>query len=139
MHRCPPHIPALSALAVLAGLLLAPALAGAQMQQSASRQAVRTFPEAAMRGKIAFTPGKGVVQLNGKPIRTAPGLRIFNAASQLVMLTTLKEQTRTVNYVIEPSTGLLHTVWLLTDAEASLQRKGAQERNFEFASEQAGR
>jgi hypothetical protein len=139
MHRCPPHIPTLLALA---GLLLVPALAGAQAQQAASQtagQAARAFPEAAMRGKIAFTPGKGVVQLNGKPIRTAPGLRIFNARNQLVMLTALKEQTRTVNYVIEPSTGLLHTVWLLTDAEASLQRKGAQERNFEFASEQAAR
>lgn len=137
MQRCPSLVSCL-ATALWALALGLPAHAQEQTPHSTAQQ-VRTFPVQALRGKITFEPGKGTVQVNGQALRTAPGLRVFDAKNHLVMLHTLKGQTLTVNYLIEPNTGMLRTVWLLTKAEADKPRKGTQERNFEFASEQAGR
>ncbi|MBS0609131.1 MAG: hypothetical protein JSS19_07245, partial [Proteobacteria bacterium] len=61
-------------------------------------------------------------ELNGKPVRLAPGLRIFNPQNALVFAHGLINQPVKVNYVIEPSTGMLHTVWILTEAETRQPR-----------------
>lgn len=144
MNRCLPLRTALrhTLLAWTATLALASLPALAQEQAPADVGGVaRNFPEAALRGKLAFTTGMGTALLNDDAIRTAPGLRIFSAQNTLVMQHAVQGQTFTVNYVVEPSTGLLHTVWILTKTEADLPRKGddAVQRNYGFASDQPKR
>ncbi|MFN7856499.1 MAG: hypothetical protein ACK5OA_07980 [Acidovorax sp.] len=93
---------------------------------------VRSFPEAALRGALTVTSVQEA-RLNGQPIRMAPGLRLFSPQNTLVMAHTVIGQTFKVNYVIEPSTGMLHTAWILTQSEADLPRKGATDgvdRNY---------
>lgn len=135
MHRCPPCLGpswyerprsrfarwllALSmatAAAFIVGLL---APAQAQMQPSVG--AGRNFPQAAVRGSLVIT-GQNMAEINGKEIRMAPGMRLLNAENALVMLHTVIGQKLTVNYVIEPSTGLLWTAWVLSPAEAAQKR-----------------
>lgn len=83
----------------------------------------RTFPEAAQRGALKIVSAKHA-ELNGKPVRLAPGLRIFTPQNALVFAHNLTGRTLKVNYVIEPSTGMLHTAWILSEAEAKQPRKG---------------
>ena len=135
MHRCPPccgpswyerprfrfarwllTLSITTAAGFIAGL---PAPAQAQMQPSVG--AVRNFPEAAVRGTLVIT-GQGMAEINGKEIRMAPGMRLFNAENALLMLHTVIGQKFTVNYLIEPSTGLLWTAWVLSPAEAAQKR-----------------
>ena len=104
MKRCIPF-------ALCAALLAA---APAQAQTPLTQ---RTFPVAAQRGDLRIASTVEAV-LNGKPIRMAPGLRIFSPQNTLVFAHTLIGQPLRVNYVIEASTGMLHTVWILTEAEA---------------------
>ena len=57
--------------------------------------------------------------------RLAPGLRIFNTSNALVFAHSLINQPLKVNYVIEASTGMLLTAWILTEDEARQPRKGS--------------
>lgn len=82
---------------------------------------VRNFPEAALRGKLAVVSSVDA-ELNGNAIRMAPGMRLFSPQNSLVMLHTVMGQSFKVNYVIEPSTGMLLTAWILTEAEAAQPR-----------------
>lgn len=81
----------------------------------------RSFPDTAQRGELVIS-AMPEVTLNGKTIRTAPGFRLFDAENRLVFAHTLAGKKFTVNYVIEPSTQWLHTVWILTPIEAKVQR-----------------
>ncbi|SDP67056.1 hypothetical protein SAMN04489708_12091 [Paracidovorax cattleyae] len=90
---------------------------------------VRNFPEAAQRGTLVIL-STAEAQLNGSTVRTAPGLRIFSPQNTLVMAHSVIGQSFTVNYTIEPATGLLHTVWILTKAEAAVPRKGSGGGSF---------
>ncbi|WP_227001418.1 hypothetical protein [Pulveribacter suum] len=86
----------------------------------------RTFPATAERGTLKIL-SRTQGELNGKPVRLAPGLRIFNQQNALVFAHTLAGEPLTVNYVMEASTGRLLTAWLLTPAEAksSARKRGA--------------
>ena len=124
MHRCL-RSPFLRAFAT-SGMLLATAAAPpAQAQPTAAVTATasgtRNFPPAAQRGKLAIGTMPEVM-LNGKPIRTTPGFRLFSTEGRLIMAHTLAGQNLLVNYVIEPSTQWLHTAWILTPEEAALKR-----------------
>jgi hypothetical protein len=151
MHRCTPclgpsverpHSPAARLLlafsftvgAAFAGLLASlPTPAQAQMQPSVG--AARNFPEAALRGTLVVT-GQNMAEVNGKAIRMAPGMRLLNPENALLMLHTVIGQKLTVNYLIEPSTGMLWTAWVLSPAETAQQRKGSGvQRNYLFESE----
>lgn len=126
---------ALCAASALGGLASLPTPAQAQMLPVTG--ASRNFPEAALRGTLVIT-GQGQAAINGKAIRTAPGMRLFNAENALVMLHTVIGQKFTVNYLLEPSTGLLITAWVLSTAEAAQQRQGSGvQRNFFFSSDSA--
>jgi len=116
MTRCTP----LSALALAAALAL-PLAAGAQQAPTPAGQ--RPFPPAAQRGSLKIV-NTAEAELNGKAIRLAPGLRIFNPQNALVFAHTLIGQPLKVNYVTEASTGMLLTAWILTEAEARQPRKG---------------
>ena len=139
MNRCLHRSPLVClALAASMALWLAPAALAQEQAPAVTGSIARTFPEAALRGQVAFTTGTvGTVYLNGNEIRTAPGFRLFSVHNTLIFQHAVQGQTFTVNYVIEPSTGLLHTVWILTRAEAVLARKGADavRRNYGFASD----
>ena len=84
----------------------------------------RPFPEAALRGTLSINTASEAT-LNGKTIRMAPGMRLFSPQNTLVMAHTVLGQTFKVNYVLENSTGMLHTAWILTESEAAQPRKGS--------------
>jgi len=131
----------LAAMLATLGLALSASPAGAQQQQplAASGAAARNFPANALRGSVSFIDASKVL-LNGEAVRSAPGLRVFDAKNHLVMRHTLRGKTYTAHYVMEPSTRMLQTVWLLSEAEAAKPRAapGMVVRNFQFESEQPG-
>lgn len=97
---------------------------------------MRTFPDAAQRGNLTIT-SVSEASLNGRPIRMAPGMRLLSPQNTLVMPHTVVGQSYKVNYVIEASTGMLITAWILTQGEAEQPRKGSDtvERNFRAESD----
>ena len=109
MHRCVATTTGrrsvLGAALAVAALLAAPAQA----------QVARFFPQAALRGDIAFGVPPDLV-LNGRPARLAPGTRIHGIDNMLLMSASLVGLRATVNYTVE-NTGLLMDVWLLRDDE----------------------
>jgi len=54
----------------------------------------------------------------------APGMRLLNPENGLVMLHTVVGQEFTANYLIENSTGMLLTAWILSKSEAAQARAG---------------
>lgn len=125
MHRCL-RFSSFRALAAALALLTGAAWLPAQAQPTAAvttaaAAGTRNFPPAALRGTLVIGTMPDV-QLNGKPLRTTPGFRLFSADGRLLMGHTLTGQKLLVNYVIEPSTQWLHTAWVLTPEEAALKR-----------------
>ena len=109
--------------AALGSFLLA---ASAQAQQLPQLQAhetnqTRHFPNAALRGTLVVT-GLYEAQLNGKPVRMAPGMRLFSTSNALTPIHTVVGTSLTVNYVNEPSSGMLISAWILSPSEAAQKR-----------------
>jgi hypothetical protein len=122
-------------VAGLACALLCAALpASAQVQPGLG--GMRTFPDAALRGTLTLNT-VSEASLNGRPIRMAPGMRLLSPQNTLVMAHTVLGQSYKVNYVIENSTGMLITAWILTQGEAEQPRKGSDtvERNYRAESD----
>src|SRR5690606_35307826 len=103
-------------------LLVVPCAVSAQPLAPAAAAGQRTFPSTAEYGTMRFTT-RTQAELDGEPVRLAPGLRVFNEKNALVFAHTLVGRTLKVRYVIEASTKRLHTVWLLTPAETERARK----------------
>lgn len=101
MHRC---VVAIS-LAFLAGAAALPAHA----------QAPRNFPATALRGELVIQQPPQVL-LNGEPARLSPGSRIRGENNMLAMSAALAGQKLVVHYTLD-NYGLVHDVWVLTDAE----------------------
>ena len=101
---------------------------------SAKAESVNTILEMAefkkgRAGKLVVT-GMYDARLDGKPIRMAPGMRLFSPQNTLVQAHTVLEKPFTVNYVLENSTGMLLTAWILGKEEAAQKRPGASGRSF---------
>lgn len=114
MNRCTPRPPtrlAASSLTLVAAWLC---LATGAMAQ----QVVRPFPATAQRGTLQITHPPELL-MDGKAGRLSPGARIRGTNNMLVMSGALAGQTLLVNYVREPQ-GLVHDVWILTEAEAKV-------------------
>ncbi len=79
----------------------------------------RNFPATALRGEIAFGQPPEVL-LNGQPARLAPASRIRGTNNLLVMSGALMGKKAVVHYTLDPL-GLVHDVWILTDAERKKQ------------------
>lgn len=130
MNRClyPPRRLFFSMTALLLCLSsLSPETVGAQ-------NLVRQFPAAARRGTLEVTAPPNVL-LNGQADRLSPGARIKNTNNALVLSGSLVGQRVLVNYLREPQ-GLIHEVWILTDAEAQEKRAGSEPiTNFSFGSD----
>ncbi|HEX5738582.1 MAG TPA: hypothetical protein VFY22_08735 [Hydrogenophaga sp.] len=96
---------------------------------SAQAQATRNFPDSALRAKMVVVQPPEIT-LNGEPARLSPGSRIRSQTNMLVLSGSLVGQAVTVNYVRDGQ-GLVHEVWMLTEAEAAQKRAGAAtERNY---------
>jgi hypothetical protein len=108
MNRC------LFLLSLATAVLAAPALAQDQPQ--------RIPPMAAntLRGELMVTAPPEVV-LNGQPARLSPGARIRGRNNLLVLSGGLVGQPLHVRYLLDTS-GLVHQVWILTDAEMQSRR-----------------
>ena len=90
---------------------------------SASAQVVRSFPDTAPRGKIAFkSPPQ--IELDGKADRLSPGARIRDERGMLAMSGTLQGKEFVVNFKREASTGMVHEVWILSAEEQKVKRDG---------------
>jgi hypothetical protein len=110
-----------------------PALA----QTPQSLGSMRNFPDASLRGTLVITAASDA-ELNGRPVRMAPGMRLFSTQNTLVMAHNVLGQKFTVNYLIENSTGMLLTAWILSNAEAAQPRAGSGvQRNYGFDSDPA--
>ena len=120
--------PLLAAVA-LTGLLGAVAFQPAQAQVVNPLGNVRNFPEAAQRGTLTIVSVQEA-KLNSRDIRMAPGMRLFSPQNSLVQAHTVLEKPFTVNYVLENSTGMLLTAWILGKEEAAQKRPGASGRSF---------
>ena len=95
----------------------------------------RTFPDQAKRGTLAVLSTVNA-EIDGKPVRMAPGMRLLSPQNSLVMLHTVIGKQYVVNYRMEPSSGMLHTAWILNKTEIALPRTGSPElRNFRFESD----
>ena len=102
-----------------------------------AQDAVRPFPDAALRGELVVTAAPEV-RLDGQPARLAPGARIRGPNNLLLTPASVAGQALTVNYLRDAG-GQIREVWVLTAAEAREQRAGAGSgRNFLFQSEQQG-
>ena len=94
----------------------------------------RSFPAAARRATLEVTMPPNVL-VNGQAERLSPGARIKGLNNQLVMSGTLVGQRVRVNY-LRDAQGLIHEVWLLTEAEAQQKRAGMEPvTNFIFGSD----
>lgn len=118
MNRCfrAPRRTALLTLALL-GWGLSP-LAHAQNQP-------RIFPAKALRGTLVVTQPP-LISMDGQAAQLSPGARIRGTHNALLLSGSLVNQTLTVNYTLEPH-GMVHDVWILTEAEAAEKRKRAGE------------
>ena len=89
----------------------------------ATAQLTRIFPDSAFRGNITFkSPPQ--IELDGKADRLSPGARIRDEQGMLAMTGALEGKSFTVNVRREPSTGMVHEVWILSAEEAKVKRDG---------------
>jgi len=103
---------AFSALATLATFAALPSAAHAQAARPVP------IPPQTLRGEMLFgMPPE--VKLNDQATRLSPATRIRGQSNTLVMSATLSGQTWKVNYTLDPYTGLVQDVWLLTADEAA--------------------
>ncbi|MDP3651325.1 MAG: hypothetical protein Q8R67_06545 [Rhodoferax sp.] len=117
MNRClPKPAPYLAAwrIALLTALLCFGASAMAQVTTA------RPFPPTAKLGAMLITHPPEML-INGQVERLSPGARIRGTNNMLVMSGALVGQSLLVAYVREPL-GLVHEVWVLTEAEAQLAK-----------------
>lgn len=101
-----PQLTTRTALTTLAALVLA-----------GNAWAARNFPAQVERGNITFI-GMRDAQLNGQPVRLAPGLVVRNERNVIPLPGSLQGQTYTVNYLRDPM-GLIRQVWILTPEEVA--------------------
>jgi hypothetical protein len=88
-----------------------------------AQMAPRSFPANALRGTLIVAQPPDIL-LDGQPARLSPGSRIRGANNMLVLSGQLVNQKLTVNYTVE-SQGMVHDVWILTDAETEEKRPTA--------------
>jgi hypothetical protein len=103
--------------------LLAAAAAGlaltlcAPVAAQTAPQRIPPIPQAAQGGVLVVAAPPEVL-LDGKAARLSPGARIHGLNNLLVMSGSLIGQPLRVRYVRD-TLGLIHEVWLLTEAEAA--------------------
>ena len=112
------HLTASTAAALALGCTfgLGTASLSAAHAQNTTAAVVRPFPPNAIVGTVVIGNSPQAT-IDGKAVRTAPGLRVFDMQNRLVHAHQLQGQKFKVRYVIEPATGFLQTVWILAPHE----------------------
>jgi hypothetical protein len=77
----------------------------------------RQFPMRTQRGELVVVQFPEII-INGKPARLSPGSRVRDTSNRIVVANTLANQKFIVNFTQEPTSGLIHDVWLLSADEA---------------------
>ena len=108
MNRC------LSLLGLATAVFAAPASAQDLTQR------IPPMSANALRGELVVTAPPEAL-LNGQPARLSPGARIRGRDNLLVLSGTVVGQTLQVRYLRDTS-GLVHQVWILSDAELKDKR-----------------
>lgn len=96
-------------------LCLALAAFGAVPSTAVAQERIVSIPASATRAVITFN-GTPDVALDGKAARLAPGARIFDRNNYLQMFGALSG-SYVVKVQFEALTGLVQSVWILTDSE----------------------
>ena len=81
----------------------------------AQAQRIVAIPAAAKRSTFTFSGGPDVL-VDGRAARLSPGARIFDRNNYLQMHGAISGTFR-VKYLLEATTGLVQSVWILTDEE----------------------
>ena len=81
-------------------------------------QTSRPFPATALRGVLQIVQPPDV-RLNDQAARLAPGARIRGTNNMLQLSGALIGQALLVHYTVEPTSGQLLNVWVLTEEEAA--------------------
>ena len=76
----------------------------------------RMFPAGTELGVLAGPPENGMVLINGRPLRTAPGLQIRNEQNRIVLPVMMTERHVRVRYQLD-NMGNAWRIWVLTRAE----------------------
>lgn len=114
---CARYFSLLPSCSVFALLLAIPALSIALSAQAQTPVSTTRPIPASAQTAILQVQQPPLILLNGQPERLSPGARIRDKNNMLVLSGTLVGKNLLVNYVREPL-GLIHEVWILTDAEA---------------------
>ena len=80
-----------------------------------AQQRMVPIPPKAQRADIIFNRSPDLL-INGKAARLAPGARIFDRQNLIVMYGALQGAIK-AKFVLEDSTGLVMSVWILTEDE----------------------
>ena len=132
MNRCPDNRRSFRLTATL--LALCAGIFSLCPSGSAAQVAVRQFPAAAKRATLEVKAPPDVL-LNGAAARLSPGARIYGLTNMLVMSGQMIGQRLVVNYTLDPQ-GLVHQVWILSEAEALQKRAGMEPvTNYVFGSD----
>lgn len=82
----------------------------------AQAQTHRAFPPTALRGEFVITQFPDAL-INGHVAKLAPGVRLFGDNGLMQSPASFTGQKAVIHYVIEPSSGLVQTIWILNPAE----------------------
>jgi len=100
--------------AIACGLCFVLAMPPAAQAQDAPDRLV-PIPPKAKRAEMVFDTTQ-FVQVDGKTMQLAPGVRIFGTDNMIKLYGSLQGKGKT-KYLAEPTTGLLQYIWILTDKE----------------------
>ncbi len=117
MNRCFPRHGLTRALlnATSAFLILITGSVALSANAQTPQQRIPPMAAKALRGVLIVTQPPEIL-LNDQPARLSPGARIRGRNNLLVLSGALVGQPLQVRYLLDTS-GLVHEVWILTDAE----------------------
>ncbi len=117
MNRCFPRHGLTRALlnATSAFLILITGSVALSANAQTPQQRIPPMAAKALRGVLVVTQPPEIL-LNDQPARLSPGARIRGRNNLLVLSGALIGQPLQVRYLLDTS-GLVHEVWILTDAE----------------------
>ncbi len=117
MNRCFPRHGLTRALlnAAAAFLILITGSVALSANAQTPQQRIPPMAAKALRGVLVVTQPPEIL-LNDQPARLSPGARIRGRNNLLVLSGALIGQPLQVRYLLDTS-GLVHEVWILTDAE----------------------
>jgi hypothetical protein len=117
MNRCFPRHGLTRALlnATAAFLILITGSVALSANAQTPQQRIPPMAAKALRGVLVVTQPPEIL-LNDQPARLSPGARIRGRNNLLVLSGALVGQPLQVRYLLDTS-GLVHEVWILTDAE----------------------